>query len=94
MNAVRLLPLLILIACAHVQTTPEGVPINPDLMCADPSGFWAGLWHGLIVFWNLVVSAFRDDVIIYQPCSTGWYDIGFWLGAMLSAGSAGRRSKQ
>lgn len=51
------------------------------LPAAEPAGFWAGLWHGMIaplIFW---VSLFRDGVRVYESNNKGrWYDFGFLLG--------------
>ncbi len=49
---------------------------------AGPAGFFAGLWHGIIVVFALVVSFFTDNVNIYEPHNTGFfYNLGFVLGA-------------
>jgi len=50
----------------------------------DPPGFWAGLWHGLILPVDFVISLFDSDVGIYSVNNNGhWYDFGFVLGIML-----------
>ena len=48
---------------------------------AEPAGFWAGLWHGLIAPITFIVSLFADGVRIYETNNRGrWYDFGFMLG--------------
>jgi hypothetical protein len=45
-------------------------------------GFWGGLWHGWIMFFDLIGMVFWDDVIVYAPNNNGgWYALGFVLGA-------------
>ena len=51
------------------------------------AGFWAGLWHGLIIIVTFVVSLFTNEVGIYEGNNVGWgYNIGFILGCMMSLG--------
>ncbi|MEO0080769.1 MAG: hypothetical protein ABIL25_00545 [candidate division WOR-3 bacterium] len=51
------------------------------------AGFWAGLWHGLIIIVTFAVSLFTKDVGIYETNNVGWgYNIGFILGCMISLG--------
>lgn len=46
-----------------------------------PAGFFAGLWHGIIAFFTLILSIFTK-VTMYESYNTGfWYDLGFYLGA-------------
>ncbi len=48
---------------------------------AEPAGFWAGLWHGIIAPITFIVSLFADGVRIYETSNRGcWYDFGFMLG--------------
>lgn len=48
----------------------------------SPAGFWAGLWHGLLIGITFIVSLFNDGVRIYETNNSGrWYDFGFLLGA-------------
>ena len=54
---------------------------------AEPAGFWAGVWHGLIAPITFVVSLFNPDVRFYETNNNGgWYDFGFILGASSSLG--------
>jgi hypothetical protein len=52
---------------------------------ARPAGFWAGLWHGLLLPITFLVSLFVPGVRIYETNNRGlWYDFGFVLGASSS----------
>ena len=56
---------------------------------AEPAGFWAGFWHGLIAPITFVVSLFNPDVRMYETNNNGgWYDFGFILGASSSLGGS------
>jgi hypothetical protein len=58
--------------------------INPD----HEAGFWAGIWHGLIIIITFVVSLFTKEVGIYETSNTGWpYNLGFLIGLFCSVGS-------
>ena len=57
---------------------------------ADPAGFWAGLWHGLILPITFIVSLFNENVRIYETNNNGrWYDFGFLIGVSSSVGGSG-----
>ena len=83
----------LMLGMAGCLAGPSG-PFNQ----ADPAGFWAGLWHGFIVWLGFVLSLFTD-VKIYAVHNTGWpYDLGFILGmtCCLGGGAGGacrRRNK-
>lgn len=48
---------------------------------AKPAGFWAGLWHGIIVPVTFIVSLFNPNVRIYETNNCGrLYDWGFVIG--------------
>ena len=52
---------------------------------AEPAGFWAGFWHGMIMPITFVVSLFKPGVGIYETNNNGgWYNLGFILGALSS----------
>jgi len=62
-------------------------PLNP-MYVEKTAGFWAGLWHGLIIFFTFVISLFTDSVTVYELNNNGnWYNFGFVLGAMISLGN-------
>ncbi len=54
---------------------------------AQPAGFWAGLWHGLIVPITFIVSLFDPGVRVYETNNNGrWYEFGFVLGVSATFG--------
>jgi hypothetical protein len=58
-----------------------------NLPDAEPAGFWAGLWHGLILPITFFISLFNPGVGIYETNNNGgWYNFGFLLGASSSLG--------
>jgi hypothetical protein len=62
---------------------------------AQPAGFWAGVWHGLIVPITFIVSLFNTNVRIYERNNRGrWYDFGFIVGASASIGGGGHESAE
>jgi hypothetical protein len=62
---------------------------------AEAAGFWAGLWHGLIVPLTFIISLFNTGVRIYEKNNRGrWYDFGFLVGASASLGSGGHETAE
>ena len=52
---------------------------------AEPAGFWAGVWHGMIKPITFFVSLFNEGVGIYETHNTGrGYNFGFLLGASMA----------
>ena len=86
----------LLVLTALAACTAGGV----EFTAADPAGFWAGLWHGIISVITLIVGIFVDSVGVYETHNTGgWYDLGFLIGvtAVWGGGSSGwhhRRRQQ
>ena len=61
---------------------------NNEMYLSKPAGFWAGLWHGLIVVITFIISLFTDSVTIYEVNNTGgWYNFGFVVGLLISLGN-------
>lgn len=57
---------------------------------AEPAGFWAGFWHGIVSPITFLVSLFNPNVRIYETNNKGViYDFGFLLGASGSIGGSG-----
>jgi len=57
---------------------------------ANPAGFWAGLWHGIISVITFIISLFSKNVKMYECFNNGgWYDFGFLLGVILVLGGGG-----
>lgn len=68
-------------------------PGNTRFIEAKPAGFWAGLWHGLIIIITFIISLFSDSVEMYEVANSGgWYNFGFLLGAMITLGGGGSSS--
>ena len=68
-------PLLLLAACGFVGVPTAG---------SDPPGFFAGVWHGLLAPWTLILRLFLD-IKMYAVPNTGWfYDLGFLIGIVFS----------
>jgi hypothetical protein len=60
---------------------------------AAPAGFWAGLWHGLILPFTFLISLVITEVRIYEVNNNGrWYDFGFLFGVSLTWGGSGYRA--
>jgi hypothetical protein len=81
---------LMLLACA-------GCAAGTARFETAQAGFWAGLWHGLIMIITFVISLFSDTVRMYEPHNVGaLYDLGFVLGALicLGGGCGGRKKKR
>lgn len=57
---------------------------------AHEAGFFAGLWHGLIMPISFILSLLNDDVAVYQAHNVGgWYDLGYLIGLSSSLGGGG-----
>jgi len=53
-----------------------------------PAGFFAGVWHGWIAPFVLVLSIFSPGYTIYESFNTGWwYDFGFYISIIAGFGS-------
>ncbi len=73
----------LLVSCAH-QPMPEA---------DDAPGFLLGLWNGFTILFALIGHIFDSSIRIYAfPNSGGWYDFGFFLGALVFCGGAGSAS--
>jgi len=60
---------------------------------AQPAGFWAGLWHGLISPFSFIVSLFNPRVRIYETHNRGrLYDFGFIIGVSSTFGSSAEQT--
>ena len=70
--------LLIMTACfPEAQNVQECVTST-----IEPSGFWMGLWHGIILPISFIWGLFDHSVTIYDVVNNGnWYNFGFVLGA-------------
>ncbi len=71
-----LLMTLFLTACAQHNQLQE---------TAGAAGFWAGLWHGLILPVSFIISLFESNIGIYEVHNNGnWYNFGFVLGIWIA----------
>lgn len=67
-----LISILLLSGCAH--SVQHVINNNTD-------GFFAGLWHGIILPISWIGSLFNANIAIYSCDNNGgWYDFGFILG--------------
>jgi hypothetical protein len=78
---------LLLILCAIFLTTscaPGNYRWDPNVQGSKPANFWAGLWHGLIIFVTFIISLFNKTVKIYEVNNYGWsYNLGYIVGLMI-----------
>ena len=83
--------LLIIIALVFISCAPGNERWDQEINPGHNAGFWAGIWHGLIIIITFVISLFTNQVGIYEVSNTGWpYNIGFIIGLMISLGGACR----
>jgi hypothetical protein len=79
---------LVLVFCVvlvSVSCAPGNDRWDQTMNPGDRAGFWAGIWHGLIIIITFVVSLFTRDVGIYEVNNTGWpYNLGFIIGLCFS----------
>lgn len=77
-TALLLLVVLVLVTgCADANIAQE----NAMFCGREMSGFWWGLWHGIIAPFSFVGSLFEPEIAVYDICNNGgWYDFGFCLG--------------
>src|SRR5215212_1657756 len=82
--------LFVLTACAPGANPAVGT-IGTD---GQLSGFWAGLWHGIISPVTLILSWFTDRISLYEVHNRGGlYDLGFALGTGILFGGIWRTKK-
>jgi hypothetical protein len=89
-----MLAVFMLTSCA-----PGNIRWDQDVTPGNEAGFWAGIWHGLIIIITFIISLFTDKVRIYELNNSGWpYNLGFIIGLCISLGggfkSAKRRKKR
>jgi hypothetical protein len=88
--AVLFLLIIFLMTCAPGANDLEKTPDREGKI----SGFWKGLWHGLIAPITFIISIFSKSVRFYEVHNNGaWYNFGFVLGAglFLQGGILGSR---
>jgi hypothetical protein len=58
----------------------------PEGYESQKSGFFSGIWHGLILGFSLIGKLFGADIGIYAEYNTGFT---YWLGFILGIGGFG-----
>lgn len=80
-----LLCLIFAVFLVSVRCAPGDDRWDQDMNPGHRAGFWAGIWHGLIIIITFVVSLFNENVGIYEINNAGWsYDLGFLIGLCFS----------
>jgi len=96
MKATRAVIVLALVLLATVSCTPGPNPLatSPD-EGGTVTGFWWGLWHGLIAPISFIISLFNRNVTIYEVHNSGTlYNLGYLLGLSCVLGGSGRGTKR
>jgi hypothetical protein len=79
--------LILIFALVALNCAPRNERWTPD----HNAGFWAGIWHGIIIIITFVVSLFTKDVGVYEFNNSGWaYNLGFLIGLCFSVGAPWR----
>lgn len=82
--------LILMLALVVLPLLLTGCAAGNPRFEASPAGFWAGLWHGLIIFITLIISLFNHNVHIYEANNVGWwYDLGYFFGVVIALGGGG-----
>ena len=83
---------LLVMLLAGCAAGPNDLSNTPDGE-GEVTGFWKGLWHGIIAPVTFVISLFTDKVHMYEVHNNGsWYNFGFLLGMLIFLGGGGRGS--
>lgn len=83
----RLLLLGLILVCFFItlNCAPGDKRWDQNVNPGHRAGFFAGIWHGLIIIITFVISLFVKSVNIYEVNNTGWgYDLGFLIGLCFS----------
>jgi hypothetical protein len=78
-NKIALLLLVVLCITTLTSCAPNGYE-------SDKSGFFSGIWHGIIIVFSLVGKLFGRDIGIYAEHNTGFT---YWLGFIIGIGAFG-----
>ncbi len=79
------LALVVSVVLVSLACAPGNERWDQTMNPGDRAGFWAGIWHGLIIIITFVVSLFTKEVGIYEVNNTGWaYNLGFLIGLCFS----------
>ncbi|MGB3341708.1 MAG: hypothetical protein WBB37_09540 [bacterium] len=87
--------LVIILAFVILSCAPGNERWDQEINPGHDAGFWAGIWHGLIVVITFVISLFTREVDIYEVSNTGWlYNLGYLIGLMISLGGMFRHTRR
>ena len=76
MTRPRLISILLILAVAPIGCGFAGSPATSY----NQPGFFAGIWHGLLAPYTLIIRIFLD-IQMYAVPNSGWlYDCGFLIG--------------
>ncbi len=90
-----LLALVLVVILISLSCAPGNYRWNPNIEGSKPAGFWAGLWHGIIVVITFIISLFNKHINIYEVNNYGWtYNLGFVLGLFISVGGGFRFTRK
>ena len=59
--------------------------INPE----KTYSWYSGIWHGLFLFPNAIMSLFSDSIYVKAPNGTTAYNVFFYITAFLSLSTGG-----
>ncbi len=89
------LGLIIVVALVSLNCAPGNDRWDQEINLGHTAGFWAGIWHGLIIVITFIISLFTNEVGLYEVSNTGWsYNLGFLIGLMISVGGLFRHSRR
>jgi hypothetical protein len=90
-----ILAFIFIFALLSVSCAPGNERWSQNFHPGAKAGFWAGLWHGLIVIVTFIISLFDRQVGVYEVNNIGWpYNLGFILGLMMSLGGGLRATRR
>lgn len=76
---------IVILAFVSWQCAPGNYRWNQEMSPGHKAGFFAGIWHGLIIIITFVISLFNHKVGIYEINNAGWpYNLGFIIGLCFS----------
>lgn len=76
--------------CATGLTACATQPVSAAL---EPPEFLAGLLHGFTILFSFIGSIFADYRIYAFLNSGGWYDLGYFTGALMFLGGSGASAR-
>lgn len=79
------LALMLIVTFMCLSCAPGNDRWDQEINPGHKAGFWAGIWHGLIIIISFIVSLFTNKVGLYEMSNTGWpYNLGFLIGLCFS----------